>query len=211
MTALVHTSHIASVFGFRYSAFGFRLSAFGLLPAAFGFRLSASGFRLLASSVQLPLSAFGFRRLDPQPRTSLRLMSPNLSRVAPLPNGLFMACKWESTNHLLTNWDNPPGHPIVDFLFVGSFPLLRSWCWLAAPGARFSLQLWQRVGQLDGGTGVSCDEAAAEEWRCCQFGGLKVDALGTFEKIEKTCQPKKTRRVWVEFFVERTSNYFIVQ
>ena len=75
MTALVHTSHIASVFGFRYSAFGFRLSAFGLLLAAFGFRLSASGFRLLASSVQLPLSAFGFRRLDPQPRTSLRLMS----------------------------------------------------------------------------------------------------------------------------------------
>ena len=77
MTALVHTSHIASVFGFRYSAFGFRLSAFGLLLAAFGFRLSASGFRLLASSVQLRfrLSAFGFRRLDPQPRTSLRLMS----------------------------------------------------------------------------------------------------------------------------------------
>ena len=65
MTALVHTSHIASVFGFRYSAFGFRLSAFGLLLAAFGFRLSASGFRLLASSVQLPLSAFGFRLSSP--------------------------------------------------------------------------------------------------------------------------------------------------
>ena len=58
MTALVHTSHIASVFGFRYSAFGFRLLAFCLRLSVFVFRLPASCFVCTTSAFGFRLSAF---------------------------------------------------------------------------------------------------------------------------------------------------------
>jgi len=35
------------------------------------------------------------------------LASP-LSRVVPLPNGLFMGYKWALLTNLYTNWDDPP-------------------------------------------------------------------------------------------------------
>ena len=76
-------AYFTHCFGVRLSVFGFRFSAFGFWPSACGFRFSSFGFRLPAScfvcttsAFGFRLSAFGFRRLDPQPRTSLRLMSP---------------------------------------------------------------------------------------------------------------------------------------